>query len=96
MFEFNEEIAVGEVELPSPRDQIIIDSWGRGEVITVAVSGEHFAARFKALPESRGLDRPVPIPKRAKWAFNYVPFEHGVLDFSHFEIAEEQGVPYHR
>ena len=89
LFEFNEEIVVGEVELPSSRDQIMIDSWRRGEVITVAVSGEDYASRFKALTESWGLDRPYPIPERAEWAFNYVPFEHGVVAFIESTRVEE-------
>ena len=61
LFEFNEEIVVGEVKLSSSRDQTMIDSWGRGEVITVAVSGEDYASRFKAVTESWGLDRPIPM-----------------------------------
>ncbi len=89
LFEFNEEIVVGEVELPSSRDQIMIDSWRRGEVITVAVSGEDYASRFKALTEPWGLDRPYPIPERAEWAFNYVPFEHGVVAFIESTRVEE-------
>ena len=89
LFEFNEEIVVGEVELPSSRDQIMIDSWRRGEVITVAVSGEDYASRFKALTESWGLDRPYPIPESAEWAFNYVPFEHGVVAFIESTRVEE-------
>ncbi len=89
LFEFNEEIAVGEINLTSPREQITIDSWGRGEVITVAVSGEDYASRFKALTESWGLDRPIPIPERAEWVFNYVPFEHGVVAFIEPTRVEE-------
>ena len=89
LFEFNEEIVVWEVEMPSPRDQTIIDSWLRGEVITVAVSGEDYASRFKVLTESWGLDRPIPIPERAEWAFNYVPFEHGVIAFIESTRVEE-------
>ncbi len=57
----------------------MIDSWRRGEVITVAVSGEDYASRFEAVTQSWGLDRPIPIPERAEWAFNYVPFEHGIV-----------------
>ena len=96
LFEFNEEIVVGEVKLSSSRDQTMIDSWGRGEVITVAVSGEDYASRFKAVTESWGLDRPIPIPERAEWAFSYVPFEHGVVGFitptrveEHLAIVQE-------
>ncbi len=94
--EFNEEIAVGEVELPSPRDPIIIDSWGRGEVLSAAASGEDCASRFKALSDSWGLDRPYPIPERAEWIFIHVPFEHGVVSFmvptlvqAHVTIVQE-------
>ena len=89
LFEFNEEIVVGEVKAASSRDQIMIDSWSRGEVVTVAVSGEDYASRFKELTESWGLDRPIPIPERAEWAFNYVPFEHGVIGFIEPTRVEE-------
>ena len=96
VFEFNEEIVVGEVELPSSREQMIIDSWGRGEVLSVAVSGEDYASRVNAVHESWGLDRPVPLPERAEWVFNYVPFEHGVIAFiaptfvqEHLTIVQE-------
>ena len=89
LFEFNEEIVVGEVELPSSRDQIMIDSWRQGEVITVPVSGEDYASRFMALTESWGLDRPYPVPERAQWAFDYVPFEHGVVAFIESTRVEE-------
>ena len=37
LFEFNEEIVVGEVELPSSRDQILVDSWCRGEVLSSSI-----------------------------------------------------------
>jgi signal transduction histidine kinase len=96
LFEFNEEIAVGEVEVPSSRDQITIDSWSRGEILSIAVSAEDFASSYDAVTEYWGLDRPIPVPERAEWAFNYVPFEHGVVAFitptrvqEHLTIVQE-------
>jgi signal transduction histidine kinase len=89
LVEFNEEIVVGEVESPSSRDQIIIDCWNQGEVFSVAVSGEDYASRTKALSGSWGLDQPVPVPERAEWAFSYVPFEHGVVAFVEPTRVEE-------
>ena len=89
LFEFNEEIVVWEVDLPSSRDRVMIDSWVRRETMTLAVSGEDYSSRMKAMTESWGLDRPYPIRERAEWAFNYVPFEHGVVAFIETKRVEE-------
>ncbi len=94
--ELNEEVVVSEINLPSSRDQTIIDSWRRGEVLSTAVSGEDCASRFEAVTEPWGLDRPYPIPERAEWIFIHVPFEHGVVGFitptrveEHLSIVQE-------
>ena len=79
VFELNEEVVVSEVNLSSSRDQAIIDCWRRGEVLSMAVSGEECAARFEAVTEPWGLGRPYPIPDRAEWIFIHVPFEHGTV-----------------
>jgi hypothetical protein len=63
LFEFNEEVVVGEVELPSSRDQILLDSWRRGEALSIAVSGEDYAARTKAVYESWGQTNLFRYPK---------------------------------
>ncbi len=55
----------------------------------MAISGEDLASTFKAVTETWGLDRPMPIPERAEWAFNYVPFEHGVVVFIESTRVEE-------
>ena len=70
LFEFNEELVIAEVDLPSSRDQIMLDCWSRKEVLSVAVSGKDYASRQRALTESWGLDRPIPIPERAEWIFD--------------------------
>ncbi len=79
VFELNEEVVVSEVNLSSSRDQAVIDCWRRGEVLSIAVSGEDCAARFEAVTEPWGLGRPYPIPDRAEWIFIHVPFEHGTV-----------------
>jgi len=96
VFEFNEEVVVLEITLPSSRDQTIIDCWRRGEAISTTVSGEDCVSRIRAVTEPWGLDRPLPIAERAEWTFNFVPFEHGVVVFiaptlvqEHLSIVQE-------
>ena len=87
--EFNEEIAVAEINLPNSREQIIIDSWSRGEVLSTVISGEDLALRFRAVTESWELDRPYPIPEGTEWNFIHVPFEHGVVSFVVSTLVQE-------
>ena len=90
LLEINEEVAVGETRESSPRDQMVIDSWLRGEVLSVAVRGEDLASRYKVLEESWGLDRLRPMPQGAEWILTYVPFEHGFVAFIERAKLEER------
>ena len=89
VFEFSEEVVVAEITLPSPREQTTIDCWRQQEVISQTVSGEDVVSRMRAVTESWGLDRPIPIPERAEWTVFYVPFVHGVVGIMAPTLVQE-------
>ena len=90
LVEFNDEMTVGFITQPGPRDQKIVDAWRRGEVLSAPVTGAEIAARMDGMNESWGLERSVPLDEKEKAnGFHiYVPFQYGIVGFRVDEMKD--------
>ena len=96
LIEYNESRAVGRLDIPSPRDQVIIDAWRNKEALFVQGTPEDYTNRLQRMNDFWGLERPLPAPDASNWVFTYVPFEHGVISFLEHNVLEEQQQMVHQ
>ena len=91
--EFSKEIAVGEATRSSPEgEQTTLDAWRRRETISMVVSREDFASRFRTVTDCWDLNGVIPLPERAEWVLVYVPFEHGVVGYAAPAVEEHSAI----